>query len=162
MESRKIASAIEELHPGPKAHLDNEIHLRTQKALNTVLMTLQAVLVPRMPRECLSGPTIQYHRDARVKTYGMTLEELEATSGGDECWRRAEPHLKTMAGILRENPSGPFCLGDVPSYADFLIVGFLEWCRLLGGDCLERVYKVDPAFASVYNACEPWLKRNDR
>nr|POE47889.1 hypothetical protein CFP56_01217 [Quercus suber] len=161
MESRQIANEIEKLYPEPSAHIDDPVHVRVQRTWQKVIMVLQAVLVPRMPRECLSGSTIQFHRNARAKTYGTSLEEYEARAGGDPCWQAAAPHLKAFAQILNENTDGPFCLGKTPSYPDFLIVGFLEWCRVLGGDCLQRVYSVDPAFENLFKACAPWLERND-
>nr|POE56855.1 hypothetical protein CFP56_70107 [Quercus suber] len=161
MESRQIADEIEKLYPEPSAHIDDPVHARVQSAWRGVMMILQAVLVPRMPRECLSGPTIQFHRSSRSITYGMGLEEYEAQSGGEPCWQAAAPRLKALADILNENQEGPFCLGKTPSYPDFLVAGFLEWCRVLGGDCLQRVYNVDPAFEQLFTACAPWLARND-
>ncbi|KAI5456499.1 hypothetical protein BGZ63DRAFT_475764 [Mariannaea sp. PMI_226] len=161
MESLAIATAIEALYPEPKVHLDSEAFTTVNHTLKWVLMRLAPVLVPRMPRECLSGPTIAYHIEARKKTFGMSLKELEATRGGEGAWERARSGLYKLALVLKKNGDGPFCLGSTPSYADFLIVGFLEWCRCLKGDCFQRLISLDPVFGNVYNACEHWLRRKN-
>lgn len=161
MESLLIAQAIEAMYPEPKAHLDAPILAEVMDTLRWTLRHLVPVLVPRMPRECLSGPSITYHIEARKKTFGMTLEELEEKMGGEAAWKSAMPGLAKLAGILNLSSLGPFCLGQTPSYADFLIVGFLEWCRCLGGDIFPRLMGLEPAFQNVYDACKPWLEKND-
>lgn len=136
MESRSIAEALETLYPEPKAHLDLALLEDVSKTLKWVVIRLAPVLVPRMPRECLSGSTIEYHIEARKATFGMTLDELETMHGGEDAWIKATPSLRKLASFFKDDINGPFCLGDVPSYADFLVVGFLEWCRCLRGDIL--------------------------
>ncbi|OAQ59578.2 glutathione s-transferase protein [Pochonia chlamydosporia 170] len=100
MESLLIAQAIEAMYPEPKAHLDAPILAEVMDTLRWTLRHLVPVLVPRMPRECLSGPSITYHIEARKKTFGMTLEELEEKMGGEAAWKRAMPGLAKLAGIL--------------------------------------------------------------
>jgi hypothetical protein len=64
--------------------------------------------------------------------------------------------------VLSQDKIGPFCPGDQVSYADFLIMGFLEHCRVLRDGCFERVLQIDEVFEELYWACKPWLVRNDR
>ena len=161
MESKAIALALEKEFPMPSAHLDSPVLKQVEEAHMAVLRALHVVLVPRMPRECLSGPTIAYHIEARKLTYGMSLEEVEATHGGEPAWQKAMPPLRALAALLKRDPTGPFCLGSTPSYADFLIVGFLEWCQCVKGGNFERIIGIDQAFQDVYGACKPWLERND-
>ena len=161
MESKAIAVALEKAYPEPSIRLDSPPLKYVEEAMPLVYRNLRAVIVPRMPRECLSGPTIEWHREVRKQTFGMTLEELEAKHGGEAAWEKAMPVFERLAAILKHDPKGPFCLGDKPSYADFLVVGYLEWFRCLGGGILERVIGIDQAFKHVYDACGPWLKRND-
>lgn len=161
MGSSVISQKIEALYPEPMVHLDSPLQAEVQRALNKVMMRLAPVLVPRMPRETLSGVSIQYHREAREKTFGMSLEEFEDRFGGDAAWQRAIPFLRQLAEILRANSDGPFCQGAVPTYSDFLIVAFLEWCVCLRGPIFDRVVDIDPVFSTVYMACKPWLARNN-
>ena len=123
---------------------------------------MRSVFVPRMPRECLSGPSIAWLIEARKQTFGMPLEQVEAKYGGEPAWEKAMPGVENLAAVLKSDSNGPFCLGSTPSYADFIIVGFLEYCRCLGGGIFERTVAIDPAFRGLYDACYPWLERNDR
>lgn len=161
MESKAISRAIEAQFPDPSLHLDSPVLEEVEKLRTEFIWPLAGVLMPRMPRNCLSGPTIEFHKEARKATFGMTLEELEAEKGGEDAWENAMPALQRLAGILNDDPSGPFCLGKTPSYADFHIVGFLEWCRCLGDGIFDRVIAVDQAYKDVFDACQPWLERND-
>ena len=161
MESKAIALALEQEFPEPSVRLDSPVLKLVEEAMAVVYRYLRFVLMPRMPRECLSGPTIAWHREARKQSFGMTLEEVEAQYGGEPAWEKATPGLERVAAILKHDANGPFCLGSTPSYADFLIIGFLEWCRCLGGGTFERVVGIDEAFKDVYDACGPWLERND-
>lgn len=161
MESKAIAQSLEKEYPLPSAHLDSPVLTQVEEVMLAIMRALQFVLVPRMPRECLSGPTIEYHVEARKLTYGMSLEEIEAKYGGDLAWGKAMPALRALAALLKRDSTGPFCLGRIPSYADFLIVGFLEWCRCVKGGNFERIVGIDQAFQDIYDACRPWLERND-
>ena len=161
MESKAIALALENLYPKSSAHLDSPVLKQVEEAWVAALRPLIPVFCPRMPWECLSGPSIEYYTEARKTTFGMSLDELEAEHGGEPAWARAMPGLQRFVDILRSDASGPFCLGRTPSYADFLIVGFLEWAKCVRGGCFDRVVGVDKAFQDVYDACEPWLKKND-
>lgn len=162
-ESWAIARALEPLYPTPSAHLDDPVAKRVEQEWRNAIGPLRPVLVPRMPNTCLCGTTIEFHRNARKKTFGMPLEEFESKHGGEEAWEKGMPGLRNLAAILKEDPKGPFCLGDTPSYADFWIVGFLEWARCVSidNDIFNRIMGVDKAFGDVYEACSPWLKRND-
>ena len=40
-------------------------------------------------------------------------------------------------------------MGWTPSYADFHIVSFLEWCKCFEGDVFQRVIGVDDALVHV-------------
>ena len=161
MESKCIALALEPFFPEPCAYLDSPVLKQVEAARAATFTALIPVLVPRMPVECWAGPTIAFGIEARTKTFGMPLHELEARFGGEPAWQKAMSGLQRLADILNYDLSGPFCLGATPSYADFLIVAFLEWCRCAGGGCFERIVGFDKAFLELYIACDPWLRRND-
>ncbi|KAL7801847.1 hypothetical protein V8C43DRAFT_301814 [Trichoderma afarasin] len=161
MESLSIAQKLEALKPEPSAQVNHPVAKEVAQSRQRLIICLAPVLDPRMPRECLSGPTIAFHRQTRKKFYGMTLEELEDGFGGREAWVKAQPLLDELAGILKRQ-DGPFCLGgETPSYADFIIVAFLEWCRCLQGGAFERIVGNEKAYHDLYMACRPWLQRND-
>lgn len=161
MESSSISRKVDAMYPEPSVDLDSPLQAEVQRALNKIMVRLAPVLVPRMPRETLSGVSIQYHRQARRKTFGMSLEEYEDRFGGDAAWKKADPFLRQLADILNANTDGPFCMGARPTYSDFLIVAFLEWCVCLRGPNFDRIVDIDRSFSDVYMACKPWLARND-
>ena len=162
MESKRIALALEPLFPERSAHLDSAVLTSVEEAWLPVMKAFFPIMFPKMPRECLSGPSIEYYLEARKKTFGITLDDLEAKYGGERAWQKAEPRLKKVAEISKEDPSGPYCLGETPSYADFLIVGILEWCKNVEGGVFQRIFGIDKAFLELHDACKPWLERNDR
>lgn len=161
MNSMNIAPAIEAEYPVPSVHLDDPVFERVQDAWRKLLRAVAPELLPKMPERVLSGSSIEYNRVARAKTFGMPLPELEAKAGGEVAWEQAKPALQVLADNLKEHPEGPFCLGEVTSYADFFIAGFLEWARVCGGFMFDRVLEYDRVFKSLFEACQPWLERNN-
>ena len=47
------------------------------------------------------------------------------------------------------------------SYADFVIVGLLRFFKVIDEDIYKKVILVDPSLGRLYDASEPWLKRDD-
>lgn len=70
-----------------------------------------------------------------------------------------------MAKLLHAHPSGPYLLGQEPSYADFVLVSALQFCVRAGdhddNDIFKRIVAADNAYAEVYDACKPWLERDN-
>jgi hypothetical protein len=47
------------------------------------------------------------------------------------------------------------------SYADFVVVGGLNFLKIIDEDFYDRFVKVEPAFGKLYDASRPWLERDD-
>jgi hypothetical protein len=58
---------------------------------------------------------------------------------------------------------GPFVLGGEASYADFVLAGFWAFLKKLdqGGNLFGRIMGVDEAFGRHWEACQPFLERDD-
>jgi glutathione S-transferase len=72
--------------------------------------------------------------------------------------------LKELGKILGENGGDrPFVLGGEASYADFVLAGFWAFLKKLdqGGDLFGRIMGVDEAFGRHWEACQPFLERDD-
>lgn len=82
MESLSIAQKLEALKPEPIVQVNHPVAKEVVQSRKRLMMCLAPITDPRIPRECLSGPTIAFHRQARKKVYDMTLEELEDRFGG--------------------------------------------------------------------------------
>ena len=48
------------------------------------------------------------------------------------------------------------------SYADFVIVGYLRMAWRVDEALLARIGAAGPALKRLYEACAPWLERDDR
>lgn len=101
-----------------------------------------------------------YFRTTREKTFGQTLEQIQA---GRET--RIEPFRKALAPLRLAVMSAAFVGGEAPCYADYLAFGGLQWARisspvaLLASDdpvhawferCLDLhggIGRAEPAFA---------------
>ena len=49
----------------------------------------------------------------------------------------------------------------IASYADFYLVGLLQWCVRLGDGLFEKMVSYDDSFKTLYDACKLWLERDD-
>lgn len=47
------------------------------------------------------------------------------------------------------------------SFADFIVVGLLRFLREVDEQIFNKFVSHDPAFQQLYEACKPWLERND-
>jgi len=65
-----------------------------------------------------------------------------------------------MQEMVNEDQSGPFILGQTPSYADFITVGWFKFLLALGEDAFEKAMAIDAGFPKLYQACEEWLERD--
>lgn len=47
------------------------------------------------------------------------------------------------------------------SFADFVIVGWLQFLKVIQEDLYQRLVGVDHVIGELYDASKPWLERND-
>ena len=47
------------------------------------------------------------------------------------------------------------------SFADFVIVGFLQMAKRVEEDTFKRVVEMEPALKTLYDASAAWLQRDD-
>ena len=85
---------------------------------------------------------------------------------GEEMWKAAEGPGRELAGLVRSGwkeakGKGPFFEGDVPGYADLIVVGFLWSTRRHGEEYFERVMEWDEVFRGLWGACQGWMEKVD-
>lgn len=160
MDSIKIAPELEKIYPEPPLQLDSPYF---QKAHDIVVKMggLRPLLLPRVPVRLLPERSKEYYDRTREVQFGMTLSELEKSEKAQNAWKYAEPGFQELKSLLGENEAGPFFMGQTPSYADFVVVGFFQFLKRLGDDLFDRVMAYDRSFPNLYQACEPWFKRDD-
>lgn len=160
MDSRAIAHALETLHPEPSLHLDSGYVDRAHDLITNLTKSLAPVLQPLTPELLLNPEGAAYFQATRLKRYGMTLSELaQSPKGGENAWQAAEPAIADLKILLHQHADGPFVLGTTVSYADFILAGFWRYVERLG--LLARFLQYDEAFGRQYEACRPWMERDD-
>ncbi|KAK1517630.1 uncharacterized protein CCOS01_11887 [Colletotrichum costaricense] len=160
MNSAKIIKRIEADYPEPPLYIDSEVLQPMYDLLSKTFGALVAVLLPNVPRKMLGEYSAEYFHRTRAEMFGVSLDELEKTKGGDEAWANAKQPLEGLAKLL-DKTDGPYFLGDKVSYTDFVFVGFLYFVKRAGEEHYQRVVQHCESFDKIYQACEKWLERND-
>lgn len=165
MQSRPIAEAINERYPQPPLELNPPVSDRLLQAMNKIMHVINPVYYKFVPERILNTASHEYWYRTRTVYAGMPLDQYWAEKGGEKAWDAAEPHIRAVTALLKENPEGPFFQGKTVTYADFYWAGFLIFLQRMGtedvlGAALERSGD-DKVHLDLLKACEPWTKRND-
>lgn len=182
-DSKKIATALESRYPEPSLHLDASELKEVEDALMPAFHPLIPNFIPRVPRNILNPSSAEYFNKTRTERFGMPLDELEKKQGGPQAYEAAKEPWGKMLEIVKRNSDGPFVLGKeglstllhintkarcvinanaaAVSYADFVIVSAIEFGKRTGEDNFKAIMNFDPAFKELYEACKPWLARDD-
>ena len=162
MDSAAIASELEGLHPNPSLHLDNGFPAKLGPILGKAAGPLVPVFMPRIGRDMIVDESYDWFQEARGKRFGMPLDDLEKSKGGDQAWEAARPgiiELKEFVGAHKQD-DGPFILGSKVCYADFLVASMMEALRRIGDDLYESLVKVagDDSLRQLHEACQQWMR----
>lgn len=163
MDSANIALKLEELQPEPGLHLENGLHDELMKVFGAMMMPLMAICYPCIQRNILLPETVRGWTAKKEANFGMSLQELEETKGGEKAWEAAQPGLEMMRRFLREKKrdEGPFVEGKRVSYVDFWVASMGESFRRIDEGLWERLVRECPDLEVVHGACGEWL-REDR
>lgn len=89
------------------------------------------------------------------------LKQLLDVDKENQEWRDADQYLRAVGELMQTHQGeGPFILGARPSYTDFFIAGSLQSARVVDEGVFQR-YMAYFGFRDVYEACLPYLKKND-
>ena len=162
-DSLAIAKAIEKAFPEPSLHLDSPYVDRLFAVLKEIQSAIVPVYIPMVPQRILNEASRPYWYETREAKVGMPLDQLAREKGGDPAWAAAAPHLRQVSDLLRENPQGPFFLGETPSYTDFIWGGLLVFLRRIGDDVLEKGLESTgdrDLHLKFLEAIKPWSERD--
>ncbi|KAI9838844.1 MAG: hypothetical protein M1819_004050 [Sarea resinae] len=160
MDSAAIATEVERLYPTPALPLETPAGTKLRSKLSAVSSAIDPIIKPQVPKTILNEASQEYFYSTRRERHGMPLEQLEAEHGGSAAWEKVDEACRDLAQTLREN-GGPFVEGKEPVYADFVTVAFLEFAKRAGQHIFERLVGPYPELKALYEACKPWLARND-
>lgn len=168
MDSRNICEALDELQPSPPLYMLEQSALidATMKAVGEAFGQLRPMALPRVPTTLLSKESSKYFFETRMEMFGMSLPDLAVTDGAQHAVRNAKPHLEELARVMRENKmsgAGPYVLGKEVCFADFVIAGAFAFLKELDrlGDLFDRVVELHPEFKEHWEACQPFMEKDD-
>ncbi|KAM0273615.1 hypothetical protein ACHAQH_008209 [Verticillium albo-atrum] len=160
MNSRLIIDEMEKRYPDRPLRVDDPMTEKIQGLTREVIGPIMGVLIPNVASECLNDASRPYFEETRREMFGMPLDEVRRTKGGDESWEEARPAFAKIAALLRET-EGPFFLGGTVSYADMIFVGALQFIRRTAGEGkFQRALGYEVEVQRLYEACGEWLERH--
>ena len=161
MESAAISEFIESTYPNPPIQLHSplgdEIISKATSALGPALR------VSILPREMtIISPRAQdWFRKTREAALGHRLEDLLNEEKEEKLWKDVQGDFDAVGDLLQTNQKdGPFVMGSSPSYIDFWVVGSLQLMKVVDERSFER-FKKHPAYMRLYEACAPFLEKQD-
>jgi glutathione S-transferase len=165
-DSLAIAQWAETHHPSPSLHLSETPHTLAATLISQATFPLIPVFMPLIPRTILRSSSIPHFLSIRAARFGMPLDELEATRGGEQAWAAAKPGLDALEKFVGGEwkvDAGRWVLGSRVSYADFMVGAVLEGFRRVDCGIFERVLEEREALRGVWEGCERegWLERHD-
>jgi glutathione S-transferase len=163
MDSYKIADIIEEKHPEPSVHLNTPVQFKFRQLLMNFMGQLTPIYVPGVAQRILGNESIDFFLAARQQDVGMPLEDY-GKQHGPGAFDRAEPFARGITALLHETSSGPYFLGDVVSYTDFIWAAILLFYKCLGDDTYQEVLKRTgdtEVHTKFLDALSLWTQRND-
>ncbi|KAG8529232.1 uncharacterized protein KY384_005867 [Bacidia gigantensis] len=160
MDSQRIAQELEKLYPEPSLYLDDPILQEVLEAFATLSPAIAGVYLPKCARNVQTPRSKEYFERTRSAKYGMPLDQLEQETGGDDAFKRAKPGLKMVGEVLRAK-GGPFCLGEVVSYADIVILGASVMFERIGEGVFEKFVEIEPSIRRLVEASGNLLDRVD-
>ncbi|KAF5572706.1 glutathione-S-transferase [Fusarium pseudoanthophilum] len=162
MDSYKIADLIEGMYPEPSVHLKNPMQDRLRASMIKFMTEMVPIYVPGVAKNIIGEKSIEFFLATRLQDVGMPLYEYgEKHSPG--AFDRAEPFAREITALLKENKSGPFLLGDVVSYADFIWAGILLFFKCLGEEEYKEVLRITgdgDVHTKFLDGLRPWTKKN--
>ncbi|KAF4626559.1 hypothetical protein G7Y89_g11598 [Cudoniella acicularis] len=171
MDSKPIALALEEAHPSPSLHLDSPYLAHTADSSPTpqkievlsptIITPLVGFWIPLIPEKLLNPPSKEYFIRTREARYGVSLAQVAKAKATEEAWIEVLPPLKELGALLGENEEGHFLMGKTPSYADLVVVGWLQFFKAVDEAIYKRVVEIEPKLGELYNASKQWVKRDD-
>lgn len=111
VDSKQIAFELEKLQPEPSLHLESPLWEQAQQAVMKVWTALIPVIMPQVPRNLLNPTSMEYFERTRSERFGMPLDELEETKGGDKAWAAAQEPIRQLTDLLKAN-EGPYFMGE--------------------------------------------------
>ncbi|KAI9656691.1 MAG: hypothetical protein M1831_004601 [Alyxoria varia] len=110
MDSKNIAQKLQEIQPEPPLYLDASFASEVDDIIMKIIFAIAPVLMSLVPRNLLNQESADYIINVHQRYFGMSLDEIEKTRGGERAWEAMEQEFKSLIDLLKREP-GPFFLG---------------------------------------------------
>lgn len=161
MDSEVISTFLESTYPEPPLMMESTLGLEIQSKARTAVGP--AFRISITPREIhILNPRSQvYFRQTRETSLGHPLEELLASNREQDIWKAQSNDIESAGKLMRINKDrGPFIMGAIPSYVDFLIAGSIQSARVVDEGVFRRITSY-PGYGDIYTACLPFMEKQD-
>lgn len=161
MDSKSIATVLEEIKPEPSLHLDSPYVQRTQDTIRALFPALGANVLPLIPVNVLNQRSADYFNRTREKQYGMSLQDIyKSDKAGENAWKSAEPAIDDLRKLLGEK-EGPYVAGRTITYGDFILGGFWMFLKKIDeAGLFDRILACDRAFLDHWEAVKVYFERD--
>ena len=139
-DSWAIAEWLEAHHPQPSLFRGAAATTRFINAwADSVLHPALARLILLDVHDCLAPADQAYFRTSREARFGQTLEAVQASRDQD-----VHAFRKTLQPLRMTLAAQHWLGGEAPSYADYIVLGSLQWARCVSE--FRLLAKDDPVF----------------
>lgn len=140
-DSWRIAEWLEAHHPEPSLFRGAAATTRFINAwADTVMHPALSRLIVLDIHDCLGPEDQAYFRTSREARFGQTLEAVQGSRENEvKAFQKA---LQPVRTVLRQQP---WLGGDAPAYADYIVLGSLQWARCTSA--FRLLAEDDPVFA---------------
>ncbi|KAI7329894.1 hypothetical protein KC315_g5931 [Hortaea werneckii] len=158
MDSQAIAEKLEILYPEPSFHLDTGLHDEAAAIIQELMWSLFPDLLHLLPKGILSERSAVYFAEDRKRRFGISLDDLAATKGGEVAWEAAQPSMAALKTFLtsKKKDEGPFIMGSTPSYGDLIIIALFQSLNVVKKESCARLVGYCSEFEKLHEAGNQW------
>ncbi|KAL8969570.1 MAG: hypothetical protein Q9197_004267 [Variospora fuerteventurae] len=157
-DSVAIAHELEKRYPSPSLHLGTPQQAAIEALWLKLIPSVFPFITPKIVANLVTERGAAYVVETREKAFNVKMSDWEKIDA-DTAWAEAAPVLTGFGDVLREK-GGPFALGAEPSYADFILVGMMQFMKAVGEGTFERLVGADEALGRLYEASKQWLEKD--
>jgi glutathione S-transferase len=158
MNSTTIAQALEDFFPEPTLHVRDETTAKADELLGKLMLTSFAAYMPLIPN-ILNPVSQEYYTREREALIGVPLADIYKAKG-PSAYADSQKELQAWKEFFKQDTSGPFVRGQLPSFADFVFVAWLSALKEFNSEAFEQFVGFDAVFRKVFDACAEWRERN--
>lgn len=152
-------------HPSifPGGFASFQIARAVQMMTFSVMRECRTLIIPRIA-DILDDRGKDYFVRTRSESYGKPLADVYPSAENvEKVWKSTSARLMDLVRLLKPIPgqisTGPFFMGDTPSYADFIVVSFLAWFERGNEEIFHKMIKLgNGELATLYTKCRVWVE----